>query len=579
MADALKAKGNQAFQAGNHEEAIKHFSDAIDLDPSNHVLYSNRSAAEASLGRFEDALQDANKVVELKPDWPKGYSRVGAAQSGLRNWDEAVQAYRRGLQLDPNNAQMQESLEEAEAAKAGASGGPAGGLGGMFSSPDFFAKLTTNPQTRAYLGQPDFMAMMQDVGRNPQNMSKYLSDPRFQNALQVALGISMMTGDQFKQSNGFGGEEGADSAAPEQPTSTSEAKRDEPMPEPEPEEDEEVRSKKQKMVEALQEKELGNAAYKAKRFDEAIQHYDKAWELNNEDISFLTNRAAVQLEKGDYDACIKDCDTAVERGRELRTDYKTIARALTRKGNAQVKKGDLEGAITTYQKALTEHRNPDTLKRLNETEKKLKEAKEAEYINMDLASQEKDKGNEAFKEQRYPDAVKHYTEALARGPPATNPEAYKLYSNRAACFTKLGAWSDGLKDAEQCIALAPTFGKGYSRKGHLQFFMKEYDKALATYEEGLKQDPGNQELKEGMQRCIEAINKLTRGEATEEELKERQAKGMADPDVQNILMDPVMRQVLNDMQQDPRAAQKHLKHPDIAAKLQKLVNAGIVQMR
>lgn len=34
------------------------------------------------------------------------------------------------------------------------------------------------------------------------------------------------------------------------------------------------------------------------------------------------------------------------------------------------------------------------------------------------------------------------------------------------------------------------------------------------------------------------------GEASEEELKERQAKAMADPEVQNILMDPIMRQVM-----------------------------------
>lgn len=30
----------------------------------------------------------------------------------------------------------------------------------------------------------------------------------------------------------------------------------------------------------------------------------------------------------------------------------------------------------------------------------------------------------------------------------------------------------GLKDAEECIKLAPEFAKGYSRKGHLQYFMK-----------------------------------------------------------------------------------------------------------
>ena len=68
---------------------------------------------------------------------------------------------------------------------------------------------------------------------------------------------------------------------------------------------------------------------------------------------------------------------------------------------------------------------------------------------------------QAFKEQKYPEAVKHYTEALARGPPEVNADAHKLFSNRAACYTKLGAWNDGLKDAEECIRLAPDFAKGY----------------------------------------------------------------------------------------------------------------------
>ena len=64
----------------------------------------------------------------------------------------------------------------------------------------------------------------------------------------------------------------------------------------------------------------------------------------------------MHFEKGDYDKCIQDCEMAVERGRELRADYKTIARALTRKGTSLAKLGKLEDAIDTYQKALTEHR-------------------------------------------------------------------------------------------------------------------------------------------------------------------------------------------------------------------------------
>lgn len=64
----------------------------------------------------------------------------------------------------------------------------------------------------------------------------------------------------------------------------------------------------------------------------------------------------------------------------------------------------------------------------------------------------------------------------------------------------------------RCIELAPDFVKGYSRKGTLQYFMKEYDKAVATYEAGLKHDPDNAELKEGMMRCLEAIDRIAHGE-------------------------------------------------------------------
>lgn len=66
-------------------------------------------------------------------------------------------------------------------------------------------------------------------------------------------------------------------------------------------------------------------------------------------------------------------------------------------------------------------------------------------MDLDACAVERELGNAAFKGARYPDAVKHYSEALKRGPPVVNAEAYKLFSNRAACYTKLGAWDAGMK--------------------------------------------------------------------------------------------------------------------------------------
>ncbi|KAK9807977.1 hypothetical protein WJX73_009842 [Symbiochloris irregularis] len=583
MAEAFKAKGNAAFSAQRFEEAIDFFSQAIEVDSSNHVLFSNRSAAKASLKRFAEALEDAEQVVKIKRDWPKGYSRKGAAYMGLRKWSEAIEAYEQGLELDPDNAQMQEALEDAKDAEAGGQGDMPGGLNNMFG-PTFLGRLSMDPRTKPYLEQQDFLAMLQTLQKNPGAMQMYMGDPRFKMALQVGLGINMMSGDDFQKEQEQ--EQQGNGTASHPPTRSSQPKRQpEPAPAPAPREEERVEENseeieaRQQKERAAEEKTKGNAAYKARRFEEAIGHYDKAYDLNDTDISSITNRAAVHFEMGSYEAAVKDCDTAVERGRELRADYKLVAKALTRKGNALMRLDRIDDAILAYQKALTEHRNADTLKLLQVAEKKLKEQKEQSYINMDLATEEREKGNKAFQEDRYPDAVKHYTEALARGPPSVNPEAHKLYSNRAACYTKLTAFPEGIKDADECIRLAPDFAKGYSRKGHLQYFMKEYDEALKTYERGLEADPNNEEIKEAVRRCYEAISKTMRGEGTEEELKDRQARGMADPEIQRILSDPIMHQVLEDMQSDPRSAQKHMQHPQIAAKIQKLVKAGIVQMR
>ena len=51
-------------------------------------------------------------------------------------------------------------------------------------------------------------------------------------------------------------------------------------------------------------------------------------------------------------------------------------------------------------------------------------------------------------------------------------------TNRVACYTKLGALPKGIKDMNKCIELDPSFTKGYSRKVAVQFFMKEYIKAM-----------------------------------------------------------------------------------------------------
>lgn len=54
---------------------------------------------------------------------------------------------------------------------------------------------------------------------------------------------------------------------------------------------------------------------------------------------------------------------------------------------------------------------------------------------------------------------------------------------------------------------------------------------------------------------------------------------MQDPEVQEILRDPAMRLILEQMQSDRQAVQDHLKNPEIRAKIQKLIECGLIQVR
>jgi Flp pilus assembly protein TadD len=64
-------QSNAACGTGDFALAVRLYTEAIALDPANHILFSNRSAAHIKMGGFAKALQDAVRARELNPEWPK----------------------------------------------------------------------------------------------------------------------------------------------------------------------------------------------------------------------------------------------------------------------------------------------------------------------------------------------------------------------------------------------------------------------------------------------------------------------------------------------------------------------------
>jgi len=550
MADAEKELGNAQFKVGNYTEAIVHFSKAIELG-ATHVLYSNRSACYCGLQKYDEALSDADKCIEMNPSWGKGYGRKGAALHGMSQFDSAVAAYEKGLEIEPGLAMLTKGLEDAKAAGSRDKGGM-GGLGNIFGSPDVLQKIASNPQTAGYLADPSFMMKIQQLQQNPDSIGQHLQDQRIMQVMGMLMGVNIQTPESF----------GAGAGAP---------KAKEPEPEPEPELTDEEKERKAKKAQADKHKEAGNAAYKAKNFDEAIDHYSKAIETLPDEMSYHNNLAAVKFEQKDYDACIATCKKAIEVGRAVRADYKIVAKSYARIGNAFKAQGKVDEAIRAYEDSLMEDRTNEVESKLKAMQKAKKQAEIDAYVNPEKAEEVRLEGNELFKEGKYAAAIEKYTDAMKR-----NPKAHVPYSNRAACYQKLMEWQLALKDADKCVEMDPKFVKGWSRKAGIHFFLKEYHKAMDAYNEILKHEPENEEAKNGLDMVIAKINESSQGGEVD---KERQARAMADPEIQGILGDPQMRSILNEMQTDPKKAQAAMNDPAISAKLQKLIAAGVLQVR
>jgi len=558
--EAEKALGNEQFKAGNYPKAIEHFTKAIALEPNN-VLYSNRSACYCGLKQYQEALDDAQKCIELKSDWGKGYGRKGAALHGLGRFDQAIAAYEKGLDVEPGLAMLTKGLEDAKRESERNNSGGLGGLGNVFSSPDLFAKIASSPQTAGFMADPTFMAKIQELQRSPDSISKHLSDPRIMQVMGMLMGVNIQTPDSM--GDGFGG-----GAAPSDPPKKKEA---EPEPEPEVELTEEEKARKEKKKVADAHKAKGNDAYKSKQFEEAVKHYDAAIAELPDEITYYNNLAAVYFEMKKYDECIAKCKKGIEEGRAIKADFKIVAKSFARIGNAYKAMEMYDEAIKAYEDSLMEDRVEDVEKRLKNLQKEKKKRAAEAYISPEKAEEARQEGNELFKNGKYVEALAKYEEAMKR-----NPKDHVPYSNRAACYQKLMEWQLALKDADTCVSMEPTFVKGWSRKAGVHYYLKEYHKAMDAYNALLKLEPDNAEAKQGLDSVIAMVNAQSQSGEVD---AERQQRAMQDPEIQAILGDPQMRSILNEMQSDPKKAQAAMNDPTISAKLQKLIAAGVLQVR
>nr|XP_018906525.1 PREDICTED: hsp70-Hsp90 organizing protein 3-like [Bemisia tabaci] len=117
-------------------------------------------------------------------------------------------------------------------------------------------------------------------------------------------------------------------------------------------------------------------------------------------------------------------------------------------------------------------------------------------------------GNASIKEEKYAEAILHYSHAIK-----IDPNNYQLYSNRSLAFLKMQQYYSAMEDAEQTIVLKPDWAKGYFRKGEVQLATHLYTDALLSYRLALRLMPADLTIMEAISRTIKAEQKDKRADS------------------------------------------------------------------
>jgi stress-induced-phosphoprotein 1 len=400
------------------------------------------------------------------------------------------------------------------------------------------------------------MTKIKMVQQNPSMMTTMLSDPKMMEMLGLLMGQS---------------QEESSSSAP-----APMKKKEEPEVPMEVEEDlsnlspEELK-KKETEKEARLKKEEGNGLYKAKKFEEALAAYDEAISIDPTSMTFLLNKAAVYFTMKKYDECIEECNKGIEVGKENMAPFEDRAKAYTRCAKAYQKKKDLGKAIEMCKAAQLECYSKDTQRLMKTMELDKKKRDKFNYQDAEKAEEAKQRGNDFFREKKFPEAIAEYEDAVKRA-----PKDAPIRNNLSAALTKIMDFNGAKTQVEMAIELDPTYTKAWARKGDIECAFKEHHKALDSYKKGLSLDPTNASCKEGLRKVTQQIN-YGRANMTDEQKQEQKARAMADPDIQAILQDPIVQQTLRDFGENPNAAQQAMRDPGMSEKIQKLIAAGVVE--
>lgn len=249
-------------------------------------------------------------------------------------------------------------------------------------------------------------------------------------------------------------------------------------------------------------KTKGNDAFKAKRYQEAIDWYTKAIAMDpNSEASgaLYSNRAGSWQNLNNFEKAAADSEQCIR----VRPDW---LKGHFRKGVAMESMGKYDEAQKALQEALKlSPGNEEVMEKLQNINGKLRERNEkAKSKACKTPEEAKVLGNSLFKDGKYDQAAEFYTRAIELQKENVKEKAV-FYANRAACHQQTHMYSLMIEDCNAALAIDPANVKAYLRRGIAHEGIEKWKLALEDYTKAQSISPGVAGASQGVLRCQRAL--------------------------------------------------------------------------
>ena len=106
---ACQKRGDEATASEKkqkwYKEAVKHYTQAIELNPDHVSAYYNRGNAHSNLRDYKSAFDDYTHAIELNPDFADAYNNRGTVYFRQGELKRALDDFTHAIEINPNLAE------------------------------------------------------------------------------------------------------------------------------------------------------------------------------------------------------------------------------------------------------------------------------------------------------------------------------------------------------------------------------------------------------------------------------------------------------------------------------------------